>query len=84
MTDDRQLAVAAIGAPTLVAGVARAEDADQRRGRDVPVPDLLEVVLPSTTSCTRTSRSTTSRSDRARGIRQLTTRRSSSAPPTAR
>ena len=47
-----------------MAGVA-AQLADQRRRRDVPEPDLFEVVRRVSTSCIRTSGSTTSRLDPA-------------------
>ena len=43
-------------------------------GATFPASDLFEVVLASTTSCTRTSRSTTSRSGPGAGIQQITER----------
>ena len=68
----------------LVGGAAAADDADQRRGRDVPVPDLLEVVL-------RVQQAAPERRDQLPvdriGRRHPAAdrrRRCSSAPPTAR
>ena len=54
------------------AAAAQQNDADQRRGRDVPVSDLLEVVLASTTSCTRTCEINYQSIGSGGGIRQVT------------
>ena len=52
----------------------RADDTDQRRGRDVPESDLLEVVLASTTSCIPTVQINYQPIGSGGGIRQITSR----------
>ena len=74
MTIKRQLAAAA-GVLALAGGtLAAADDPDQRRGGDLPLPDLLEVVQRVQQAATRRCRSTTSRMGSGAGIRQLTSR----------
>ena len=80
----QRLAIAGCVRVALVRRRRRADGADQRRRRDVPEPDLLEVVLRVQQAAPERARSTTSRSDRAAASGRSPTRRCSSAPPTAR